>query len=128
LLDESRRRSHKKHPWGIVVLDFDLDTTTATGRMLAGILMQFAQFERELIGERTSAALQAAKSRGVRLGRPPTIDLATARRILTLRRSGLSTVKIAAQLNVEGVPTIGGRPWQPSTITRVLSRSVEAAS
>ena len=63
LLEMSARQK-----WDIVVLDFQLDTTTASGRMSAGMMMQFAQFERELIGERTKAALAAAKSRGVVLG------------------------------------------------------------
>jgi DNA invertase Pin-like site-specific DNA recombinase len=123
LLELSRRQK-----WGLVVLDFDLDTTTAAGRMLAGVMMQFAQFERELIGERTSAALQAAKARGVRLGRPPTIAPATASRIVALRQTGLSTAKIAAQLNADGVATVGGKPWQASTVARVLSRAEEVAS
>lgn len=59
--------------WGLVVLDFDLDTTTPAGRMFAGVMMQFAQFERELASERTIAALAAARDRGVQLGRPRTL-------------------------------------------------------
>ena len=38
--------------------------------MMANVMASFSQFERRLIGERTSAALQAAKAYGQRLGRP----------------------------------------------------------
>lgn len=122
LLEASRRRGRKRQPWGIVVLDFDLDTTTATGRMLAGILMQFAQFERELIGERTSAALAAARDRGVRLGRPPAIPAAVESRMRDMHTRGLGPKRIADRLNADAVPTVRGGAWQPSTVARVLRR------
>lgn len=48
-----------------------IDTTKPDGRMIFGILATLAQFERELIGERTKAGMAAARRRGVRLGRPP---------------------------------------------------------
>jgi DNA invertase Pin-like site-specific DNA recombinase len=63
LLDTSRRQG-----WDIAVLDFDLDTTTATGRLIAGMVVQIAQWEREMIGERTKAALAEKKADGAQLG------------------------------------------------------------
>lgn len=48
-----------------------LDFTTAMGRAMSGLLSVFAEFERELIRERVMAGLEQARSRGVRLGRPP---------------------------------------------------------
>ena len=39
--------------WSLVVLDLNLDLTTAAGRMIAGQFALFAQYERELISERT---------------------------------------------------------------------------
>lgn len=47
-----------------------IDTTTAVGRMLYGQLAVFAEFERNLISERTKAGMAAAKARGVHVGRP----------------------------------------------------------
>ena len=44
-----------------------IDTTTANGRLAFGIFAAFAEFERELIAERTHAGLAAARARG-RLG------------------------------------------------------------
>jgi hypothetical protein len=53
-----------------VILDPAVDMTDSMGRFTAGILAQVAQLERELIGKRTKEALQAARERGVVLGRP----------------------------------------------------------
>lgn len=58
LLEDARRRG-----FGLAVLDIEINTTTANGRLVAGVLMQVAQWEREIIGERTAAAL-AVKAEG----------------------------------------------------------------
>lgn len=46
-----------------------IDTTTAPGRLFFHMAGAFAEFEREIIAERTKAGIRAAKQRGVRLGR-----------------------------------------------------------
>ena len=47
-----------------------IDTGSATGRLMLGVLGSFAEFERERIRERVVAGLTRAKAQGVRLGRP----------------------------------------------------------
>lgn len=47
-----------------------IDTTNASGRLFLQILGAFAEFEREIIRERTIAGLERAKAKGVKLGRP----------------------------------------------------------
>ena len=47
-----------------------IDTTTATGRFTFNIFASLAEFEREIIRERTKAGLEAAKARGKKGGRP----------------------------------------------------------
>lgn len=47
-----------------------LDFSTATGRLQAKILFDFAEFERDLISERTKLGLQRAVKKGKKLGRP----------------------------------------------------------
>src|SRR4029450_2164205 len=47
-----------------------VDTTTASGKLVFGIFAALAEFERELIVERTKAGLLAARARGRRGGRP----------------------------------------------------------
>lgn len=50
-----------------------IDTTTAGGRLVFHIMGALAEFERDLIQERTKAGLRAARKRGKRLGRPPAL-------------------------------------------------------
>ena len=47
-----------------------IDTTTSTGRLQIQILAAFAEFEREIIRERTIAGLERARQKGIKLGRP----------------------------------------------------------
>ncbi|WP_288424230.1 recombinase family protein [uncultured Spirosoma sp.] len=55
---------------GLISLNDPVDTTTAQGRLVFRIFASLAEFERELIRERTNAGLQSARRRGQRLGRP----------------------------------------------------------
>jgi DNA invertase Pin-like site-specific DNA recombinase len=57
---------------GFVSLTEALDLTTPIGRAMAGLLAVFAEFEREILGERVRAGLAHARQNGKRLGRPPT--------------------------------------------------------
>jgi DNA invertase Pin-like site-specific DNA recombinase len=47
-----------------------IDTTTATGKLVFGIFAALAEFERELVAERTRAGLASARARGRKGGRP----------------------------------------------------------
>jgi DNA invertase Pin-like site-specific DNA recombinase len=116
LMERARRKG-----WAIVALDLNIDTTTATGEMMANLLAVLAQWERRLIGERTSETLQALKAKGVRLGRPRTLDQAVRRRIHRMRARGMTLSGIASKLTEEGVPTAhGGQRWYASTVAKVL--------
>src|SRR6058998_2325246 len=52
----------------------DTSEENPAGKLQLGVLMAVAEFERGIIRERVNAGLAAAKSRGVRLGRPGTIS------------------------------------------------------
>jgi hypothetical protein len=54
-----------------------IDTTTSDGRLAFGVFAAFAEFERELIAERTMAGLAAARARGRMGGRPRKMDRST---------------------------------------------------
>jgi DNA invertase Pin-like site-specific DNA recombinase len=113
--------------WSLVVLDLGVDLTTAAGRMVAMNLVNFAQYERELISERTKAGLAAKRARGERLGRPRLAKPGVVRRIVLDRNSGLSFAKIATALEVEGILSPAGRRnWQPSTVRRIYASATAA--
>lgn len=116
LMDRARREG-----WQIIVLDLALDTTQPSGQLMANVMAAFAEYERQLIGARTSAALQQRKAQGVRLGRPRTLSAVTTERIVIERSNGKTLAAIAADLTSEGVPTArGGVRWYPSTVAAVL--------
>jgi len=118
LLDDAR-----KQKWSVVVLDFDLNTTTAIGRMLAGMVVQFAQFEREVIGERTRAALAAKKATGAQLGHPSTIPADVQAVILQRHAAGDSYSAIARHLTSTQTPTPSGTGnWSHSVVGGVVRR------
>ena len=55
---------------GLISLNDPIDTTTSQGRLIFGIFASLAEFERELIRERTQAGLKSARARGRKGGRP----------------------------------------------------------
>lgn len=57
---------------GFLSMNEGIDTQSATGRLMLGILGSFAKFERERIRERVLAGLRRARTQGKRLGRPRT--------------------------------------------------------
>lgn len=107
--------------WQLVVLDLALDTTTASGELMASVMACFAQYERRLIGARTSAALQQLKRQGKRLGRPRTLPVEVTARIVATRGEGQTLAAIAEGLNRDSVATArGGARWYASTVKAVL--------
>lgn len=110
----------KKAGWSIVALDVDVDTTTPTGELVANISASVAQWERRIIGARTSAALQAKKAAGHRLGRPVTMAQDVRQAIVEAHRAGGTYSGIARTLNAEEVPTARGGRWYASTVVKVL--------
>jgi putative DNA-invertase from lambdoid prophage Rac len=84
---------------GFVSLTEALDLTTPTGRAMAGLLAIFAEFEREILRERTRAGLVQARLNGKRLGRPATAAVHAAE-IRKLHRAGVSKSEIARRVQI----------------------------
>ena len=114
----------RKQGWALVALDLGVDTSTASGEMVANVMATFAQFERRLIGQRTSEALQAKKAQGVKLGRPRLVSPQIRSTVSELRLQGRSPRAIADHLNNAGVkPAGGGRRWHASTVKSLLTQA-----
>lgn len=81
-----------------VSLRDNLDLSTPAGRLMLHIIGAMAEFERELIRERVSAGIQAAKRRGVRIGRPKIYI--SPEKVRTMREEGIPWRAIAKRLHV----------------------------
>ncbi len=111
--------------------------------MTIGIMATIAQHEREMISQRTKAALQATKARGKTLGNPSNLtpqDAAKGRamgRIVMLQKAkeyrdrlipvlkemvsrGLSLRGIVKELEKKSIVTLNGGRWHPTTIKKIL--------
>ena len=118
----------------LVSLTEKLDTTTAAGKMMFRMLAVLAEFERDLISERTRTAMAHKAAKGERVGQIPfgkRLDAATSllvrdddeqrtlARIGRLRARSASWEAIAAELNDSNVPTKTGRRWTWQTVRKV---------
>jgi DNA invertase Pin-like site-specific DNA recombinase len=93
-----------------------IDTTTANGRLVFGIFAALAEFEAELIRERTTAGLRAARARGRHGGRPRKMTATTLMMAMTAMaecgsqakevasRLGITTSTLYAYVNSDGSP------------------------
>jgi DNA invertase Pin-like site-specific DNA recombinase len=107
-------------------------------RLTVHILAAVAEHEREMISQRTKAALAAAKARGVRLGNPnlqpgtntkraterkiTQADEFAARVLPVAREIGGSYQSIAAALNERGIGSSRGGRWHAASVMRLLKR------
>jgi len=122
----------------LVSLTEAFDTTSASGKMIFGILAVLAEFERNLIVERVKTALAHKKSRGERISRYLPFgktagpdgrlidnpdELATLAEARALAAEGLSMRAIARELAARGRPTKTGARWSDVVVSRLLARS-----
>jgi putative DNA-invertase from lambdoid prophage Rac len=77
-----------------------VDLTSAAGKMTMGVIAAVAEFERDLLVERTQAGLSRAKAEGKTLGRPPILTPEQHAMILLQRSQGHSLGALAAEYGV----------------------------
>ena len=77
-----------------------IDSSNATGRMIAGVLASLAELELELGRERRAAAREARRARGQHIGRPKALDEKKTALAQRMHASGESASTIAAALGV----------------------------
>jgi DNA invertase Pin-like site-specific DNA recombinase len=108
----------------LISLSEDLNTATAAGRMIYGLLAILSQFERELIGERVKAALACKRDKGFRAGGSTpfgfdegkggrllenTTEQETISLICSLRAEGMTLRAIASELDLRGITSKRGK-------------------
>jgi DNA invertase Pin-like site-specific DNA recombinase len=120
----------------LVSLSERLDTTTAAGRMVFRVLAVLAEFERDLIAERTATAMRHKRARGEYTGgnapygwrigpdgvalqaHPP--EQQVIRRARALRSAGWSLRAIGHRLGLDGMPPRCLGAWHPKTVNDLL--------
>ena len=79
----------------------NIDTTTPNGKLIFGIFAALAEFERDLIAERTKAGLEAARARGRKGGRPRKMTKQVLKMAMTAMADRTSIAsKVAKNLNI----------------------------
>lgn len=115
----------------------NFDTTTATGKMMFQMLAVLAEFERNLVGERTATVLQNKKAnRQVYTNQTPygfkavngrleqvKQEVKVVTEIQQARANGQTLQAIADNLNSRGIPTKTNKQWRPATIHLLLQRT-----
>ena len=120
-------------------VDFVAVDNPNANKLTLHILAAMAEYERELISERTKDGLKRAKARGVRLGAPdPSKASQEGVRVIKrlsqqfsenvlpiiqdIRSAGITSYRgIARALNARGVPTARGGDWYQGTVKRYLN-------
>ncbi|MGK2857546.1 MAG: recombinase family protein [Thermoanaerobaculia bacterium] len=110
----------------LVSLSEKIDTTSASGKMVFRMLAVLAEFERDLVSERTRSAMAHKRSKGECIGQVPfgfrlaedrvklewdQVEQDTLSDMHALRAEGWSWQRIAADLNARGITTKKGRVW-----------------
>jgi DNA invertase Pin-like site-specific DNA recombinase len=126
------------HEVTFVSVTQSFNTTTSMGRLTLNILLSFAQFEREVIGERIRDKVAASRARGMWMGgfvplgydardRKLVVNEAEAvvvRRIFAGFAEIGSGTKLARVLRVEGVTTKRGKPFDKGDLYKLLNNRV----
>lgn len=85
---------------GFKSLTEQIDTTTPAGRFMFHLFGAVAEFERDLIRERTRAGVRSAAERGVKFGRDPIMSAKQIKKAQALRTKGMSIRKVAKEFGV----------------------------
>ncbi|QUD90566.1 recombinase family protein [Phenylobacterium montanum] len=77
-----------------------MDLTSPTGKMTMGVINAVAEFERDLLIERTQSGLRRAKAQGKKLGRRPVLDEQQQQKVRSRRAEGASLGVLAKEFGV----------------------------
>jgi len=145
----------KRAEWDLLSVSENIDTATATGKMILTVLAALAEMEREQLGERTRMGMDqvaregrarsrflpfgyrvsgAAKATTVRAGDTRRLtehpeEMVILKRMLRLRASGDGAYRIAGALNAKGIVNPRTKkPWATSTVAAILRTAQRRAA
>ncbi len=91
---------------GFMSLTESIDTTTPGGKLIFHLFGALAEFERDLIKERTRAGLKAARARGRKGGRPPALVGKQKHKAVELYHAGIYNARQVSDLMSISIPTL----------------------
>ena len=89
------------HGVSFVAVTQQFNTTTSMGRLTLNVLLSFAQFEREVTGERIRDKIAASKQKGMWMGGTPPLGYDLRDRRLVVNKAGAETVRLIFKLYLE---------------------------
>ena len=124
-----------RHNVSFVSITQQFNTTSSMGRLTLNILLSFAQFERELVGERIRDKFLASPKRGMWMGghAPLGFDVRDRKLVVNDTEAALvrhiferflqvgSATKLVHELNTAGQPTKRGRPFDKGVVYKLLN-------
>ncbi len=126
--------------WGVSFCSVtqDINTSTSSGRMMLNILVTFAQYEREIIGERIRDKFAASKKKGLWMGGAVPLgyrvenrklvvapeEAEVVRRIYDRFMATQSPKQVANELNADGMHTKTGKPWNKANMYHILRNCI----
>lgn len=127
-----------KHGVTFVSVTQSFNITTSMGRLTLNILLSFAQFEREVIGERIRDKVAASRKKGIWMGGPVPLgynvkdrklivdpdEAEAVRTIFTLYARSSSTAQVVRELDARGILTKTGRPYDKTSLLKTLHNKV----
>lgn len=96
----------EKRGVGVISLKDGIDVSSTSGKLIMHIFAALAEFERDLIKERTAEGRAAAKKKGVKFGRPKEEHNEKATACAQLYRCGITVPQIMQQLSIKSKSTI----------------------
>jgi DNA invertase Pin-like site-specific DNA recombinase len=114
----------QRQGWAVVVLDMDVDTSTAAGRVVVQVMSAFAEFERGRMSERMADMHKAKRDRDpdYRPGPKAWVPPEAAEMAKGMRAAGATLPEVAAALNTAGIATAKSGRWHPTSVKRLLAR------
>ena len=131
------KRADGKRGVDLISCAESLDTSTATGRLVINLMASVSQWEREVIAERTSAALHELRAQGKSTGKPrfgfsadsdgylieDASEQSVLARVTEMRQAGNSWQAVARTLTGQGIRTRNGGAFSQQGIRQIAKKA-----